>query len=494
NDVRHSRPEEDYEAIVKRYDRLEQCIKDFDHQVNIPLTLLCVSQAKSFVELGFFLKECRQLGRSYALILATRDLREGLEKLLAMFHENTSHLAPHLPERRTTLSLNDTSQSFYFWLKALATVCNTFRERLDEFREYTEESAKVKNLMMMFSEHLMNLSSSQGAEALLLLDQYRASCLRMYKGVPAMQYEQKRANEVLITISTVSTFFSAVTATTLQTSLSIQGNDESNPLVFVVNTFWFCSLVFSIGSALHSLLAVVWKRTPYGSRGRRLPVPMTISAHGLGPAFLAISILSFSAGLVLFAFSSGQKSHTKIVTLVSTAITSIGLFTMAAWFGYEQYIAPLLLPNEPWRPFGKRIHEWKSSVSEKSRHLIHAGQQRIRKNSLSSHSIGSTRSNSPFRSPPTDEAQNQARMRLKRGIRLVLTLKALSTALKERLQTDLPVDAMPIASTTMDDKIQIKSPFLLTIPDKPLLTIPLPDGVIQDIEYSPNGKYLATTW
>ncbi|KAG6895796.1 hypothetical protein C0993_009163 [Termitomyces sp. T159_Od127] len=189
-----------------------------------------------------------------------------------------------------------------------------------------------------------------------------------------------------------------------------------------------------------------------------------------------------------------QKSHTKIVTSVSTGITSIGLFIMAAWFGYEQYIAPLLLPNVPWRPFGKRIHEWKSSVSEKSRHLIHAGQRRIRKNSLSSYSTGSTRSNSPSRSPTTDEAQNQARMRLKRGIRLVLTLKALSTALKERLQTDLPVDAMPIASTTMDDKIQIKSPFLLTIPDKPLLTIPLPDGIIQDVEYSPNGKYLATTW
>ncbi|KAG5730417.1 hypothetical protein E4T56_gene1414 [Termitomyces sp. T112] len=147
----------------------------------------------------------------------------------------------------------------------------------------------------------------------------------------------------------------------LQTSLSIQENGNSNPLIFVVNTFWFCSLVLSIASALNSLLAVIWKRTPYGSRGRRLPVWMTIWIHVSAPAFLAISIASFSAGLVLFAYSSGQKSHTKFMTLATTVTTSFGLLTIAAWFGYEQYIAPLLLPDGP---FGKRIHEWKSSMSK----------------------------------------------------------------------------------------------------------------------------------
>ncbi|KAG6898812.1 hypothetical protein C0993_003963 [Termitomyces sp. T159_Od127] len=226
-----------------------------------------------------------------------------------------------------------------------------------------------------------------------------------------------------------------------------------------------------------------------GSRGRRLPVLMTIWAHGSGPVLLAISIAFFWTGLVLFAYSSGQKRHTQIVTSVTTGITSFGLLTMAAWFAYEQYIAPLLLPDAPWRPFGKRIHEWKS---EKSRHLIHADRWRVRTSSLSSSNDLnlSTPSNSPSHSSMTDEAQIQARMRWKRGIKRVLTIKALPRALKERSKTELPAIA---TSTPMDDKIQINSPFLLSIPDKPLVTIPLHEA-IQDIEYSPNGKYLATTW
>lgn len=77
-------------------------------------------------------------------------------------------------------------------------------------------------------------------------------------GIPAIRHEHRRDSENLLNMSTVATFFSAVTATTLQMALSA----PRGPLLSIVNTFWFCSLVFSIGSALNSLLAVAWKRTP----------------------------------------------------------------------------------------------------------------------------------------------------------------------------------------------------------------------------------------
>lgn len=77
-------------------------------------------------------------------------------------------------------------------------------------------------------------------------------------GLPAMQYEQQRGTDIVLNMSTVATFFSAVTATTLQMSLDL----DRTPLLSIVNTFWFCSLVLSIGAALNSLLAVAWKRTP----------------------------------------------------------------------------------------------------------------------------------------------------------------------------------------------------------------------------------------
>jgi len=80
-----------------------------------------------------------------------------------------------------------------------------------------------------------------------------------------MQYEQRRDTDIVLNMSTVATFFSAVTVTTLQ--MSVDGANADNPkdnakYLSVVNTFLFGSLVLSIGAALNSLLAVAWKRTP----------------------------------------------------------------------------------------------------------------------------------------------------------------------------------------------------------------------------------------
>jgi uncharacterized membrane protein YGL010W len=77
------------------------------------------------------------------------------------------------------------------------------------------------------------------------------------EGMPAIRYEQKRQADVLLMLSTGATFFSAVTATMLQISYSI----DCGSVFSIVNTFWYCSLVFSIGAALNSILAMVWKQT-----------------------------------------------------------------------------------------------------------------------------------------------------------------------------------------------------------------------------------------
>jgi hypothetical protein len=53
-------------------------------------------------------------------------------------------------------------------------------------------------------------------------------------------------------VSTLATLLSAVTATTLQTSLASE--QAGTQISSAVNTFWFCSLVLSLGVALNSLL------------------------------------------------------------------------------------------------------------------------------------------------------------------------------------------------------------------------------------------------
>ena len=88
--------------------------------------------------------------------------------------------------------------------------------------------------------------------------QQRLSSLKTYKnlGIPTIRFAQKHVAANLLNLSTVATFFSAVTATTLQFSFTQTGTHISD----AVNSFWFLSLVFSIASAVNSLLGVTWKQ------------------------------------------------------------------------------------------------------------------------------------------------------------------------------------------------------------------------------------------
>lgn len=75
--------------------------------------------------------------------------------------------------------------------------------------------------------------------------------------MPTIRFAQKHGTNNLLNLSTVATFFSAVTATTLQFSYEL--DDDSNAAV-AVNVFWFSSLVFSIAAAVNSLLGLTWKQ------------------------------------------------------------------------------------------------------------------------------------------------------------------------------------------------------------------------------------------
>ena len=94
----------------------------------------------------------------------------------------------------------------------------------------------------------------------------------IFTGVPTIRFAQKHGATNLLNLSTVATFFSAVTATTLQFSYSNTHNplagtfsqpiQDSQLSVYpdAVNSFWFSSLVFSIAAAVNSLLGLTWKQ------------------------------------------------------------------------------------------------------------------------------------------------------------------------------------------------------------------------------------------
>lgn len=82
------------------------------------------------------------------------------------------------------------------------------------------------------------------------------SALTMFleNGLPAIRVSQDRSSTNLLNLSTTATFFSAVTATTLQ--MSYQTTETL--LQRAVNTFYFASLILSVAAAVNSLLGLAW--------------------------------------------------------------------------------------------------------------------------------------------------------------------------------------------------------------------------------------------
>ncbi|KIJ36922.1 hypothetical protein M422DRAFT_781979 [Sphaerobolus stellatus SS14] len=152
-------------------------------------------------------------------------------------------------------------------------------------------------------------------------------------GVPTIRFAQKHTAANLLNLSTIATFFSAVTATTIQFSFNLLDGPTQN----AVNAFWFSSLVFSIASAVNSLLGLTWKQAIYRSPRHRVPWWVSIWIKRSPLIFLVISVAAFMVGLVLFTWGSNQHRSTCILTTLFTIFSSFGLIAVSAWFAFERY-------------------------------------------------------------------------------------------------------------------------------------------------------------
>ncbi|KAF8552230.1 WD40 repeat-like protein [Imleria badia] len=331
-------------------------------------------------ELRGFANAARQLGSSVGILSSAFKLRERLTKILFLFRENAANLYPrkiarqprealpnpnfmhrqrrapwrgqHAPLVKLVLEDNLEPDTLPAQFESFAKDVVTFLNCLNEFPEFTDEAVN---------------QSMRGFEADL---KYWASCLAEYKtqfrspavqryvhdltteigdhidnitgtlsmfieiGVPTIRFHQQHAASNLLNLSTVATFFSAVTASTLQFSYSSTGN----VLADSVNAFWFSSLVFSIAAAVNSLLGLTWKQAMYRSPGHRVPWWVLIWIKRSPLVFLVMSVACFSAGLMLFTYSSGQGPVTSTIITVLTAVTSFGLAAVSAWFASERWI------------------------------------------------------------------------------------------------------------------------------------------------------------
>ncbi|KAI5121106.1 hypothetical protein M0805_001963 [Coniferiporia weirii] len=127
---------------------------------------------------------------------------------------------------------------------------------------------------------------------------------------------------------TAATFFSAVTATTLQLSYAYNTSIRVS-LGVAVNTLWFVALVFSTASSLNSLVGLMWYQNYARAQDTADPFCAGLGEAGVeyGPTIpLAVASAAFSAGLCLFAFSSSQHTITSALTATFTVAHAVALF------------------------------------------------------------------------------------------------------------------------------------------------------------------------
>jgi len=127
---------------------------------------------------------------------------------------------------------------------------------------------------------------------------------------------------------------SVINATTIQCSFDrTQGRINK-----LVNTFWYSSLVFSIASAVNSLVSVMWRQAGYQSPGHRVPRFFVIWIHNAPLVFFVISVLAFSVGLCLFTWATDQPTWMCTLVTVFTSCSSFGLFAFCSWFAFERLV------------------------------------------------------------------------------------------------------------------------------------------------------------
>lgn len=133
--------------------------------------------------------------------------------------------------------------------------------------------------------------------------------------------EEERATTQYLALTTIATFFSSITATTLQFSYQ----QTSSRLSSAVNLFWFISLVFSVSSGINSLLSMIWRKSivyvlkylfsslitnhhlhTFSYTKFKPPKYINFWLTKAPIAFLAIAAFAFIVGLNLFPYSSGQ--------------------------------------------------------------------------------------------------------------------------------------------------------------------------------------------
>ncbi|KAF8317735.1 WD40 repeat-like protein [Clavulina sp. PMI_390] len=322
-------------------------------------------------ELQNFIATVRQLGSSVGLISSAFQLRARLAQITHLFQMNAADLfdvsrddvepvwRPQSQKRaknraisqklRPILEIKSDPEAMPFELQLLADDLNTLLKCLNEIPEYDDET--LNSSVISFQNDLIYWASClrdfRGQflwpsvehhvhELALEMEEHIESVTQALNtfantGVPIIRVAQKQKADHLQSLSAVATFFSAVTASTLQYRWAVR------------NGYMDCSTEdqssYSNFETRVDQLAFHWRSAAYRSPDVYMPWWVFIWITGTPLLFLVISVFAFSAGLVCFTFATYQNRP--FIPNVVTGVTSISLMAMiipGLWLVGERYV------------------------------------------------------------------------------------------------------------------------------------------------------------
>lgn len=163
-----------------------------------------------------------------------------------------------------------------------------------------------------------------------------ASNLSMFidVGVPTIQLSQQYAASNLSNLATFGTIFSIVTATLLQLSY----HNANTGLAISVNAFWFSSLVFSVTAIATSLLGLAWTQAIHRSPNHRVPWWLLTWIRRSPLVLLVNAVMCFFVGLMLVTYAISDNLVTPILITIFATVTSIGLASSLCWIVSERFV------------------------------------------------------------------------------------------------------------------------------------------------------------
>ncbi|KAG8946864.1 hypothetical protein FRC03_001246 [Tulasnella sp. 419] len=374
-------------------------------------------------ELSSLTNDVHPLGPTASLIRSLYDLRKSLHQVHSLFRKNAITISPSVVQKTEPLSLeaivlrkgfsdpwnlvkvpvlmieDDVSvpdlETFPEQMKHLAQCIESFLEFLQDIPEFTDENlanciqtaqADLKYWASCLADHkeqaklsapaVQRYISYELSDGMEELTRGFVEALRVFRqnGISYIKSAQNQAQIRLQNLSAIATFFSAMTAATLQFSWNQQGL-----LSEIVNGLWIGSLVLSLASAVYFQLVYHWKAAMYQPPPNTLPWLVPAWMATTPSLFLVLSVLLFLTGLVAWTFASQQQLAVSICTTFLAFVALLALPTMLLmWTAYEywKFTNPkqIIKDRSRTRDQEKDRHKpnnWTSGHLDNVKHAIH---------------------------------------------------------------------------------------------------------------------------